>query len=157
MYIDDRWLYAEVGEVPDEMYAVPIGRGAIRREGRDITIVSTSYMARQASEAAEMLAGRGVESELIDLRSIKPWDQELVLGSVRKTGRLVVTDSAWRICGVAAEVAATVAGEVFRYLKAPVSRVTLPDAPAPTSQGLEHVYYPDARAIASAAEKLLLA
>ena len=156
MYIDDRWLYAEVGEVPEEMYSVPIGQAVIRREGQDVTIVSSSYMTQQAVKAAEVLEERGVGSELIDLRSIKPWDAELVLASVRKTGRLVVADGAWRTCGVAAEIAATVAGEVLRYLRAPISRVTLPDAPAPTSRALEHTYYPTAQAIVTSVEKLLV-
>lgn len=156
MYIDDRWLYAETAEVPEEMYSVPIGQGIVRREGRDVTIVATSYMMKQASKAAEALAERGVDSEVIDLRSIKPWDQDLVFASVRKTGRLVVADGAWRTCGVAAEVAATVAGGAFRYLKAPIARVTLPDAPAPSSRMLEQVYYPDAQAIIAAVEKLLV-
>jgi len=156
MYIDDRWLYAEVGEVPEEMYSVPIGQAAIRREGRDVTVVSTSYMTKQASKAAEILAERGVDSELIDLRSIKPWDAEVVLASVRKTGRLVVADGAWRTCGVAAEIAATVAGEALHHLRAPISRVTLPDTPAPTSRALEHTYYPDAQAIVTCVEKLLV-
>ncbi len=156
MYIDDRWLYAETAEVPEEMYSVPIGQGIVRREGRDVTIVATSYMMKQASKAAEALAERGVDSEVIDLRSIKPWDQDLVFASVRKTGRLVVADGAWRTCGMAAEVAATVAGGAFRYLKAPIARVTLPDAPAPSSRMLEQVYYPDAQAIIAAVEKLLV-
>lgn len=156
MYIDDRWLYDETAEVPEEMYSVPIGQGIVRREGRDVTIVATSYMMKQASKAAEALAERGVDSEVIDLRSIKPWDQDLVFASVRKTGRLVVADGAWRTCGVAAEVAATVAGGAFRYLMAPIARVTLPDAPAPSSRMLEQVYYPDAQAIIAAVEKLLV-
>lgn len=155
MYIDDRWLYAETGHVPQEMYSVPIGSAAVRRMGRDVTVVATSYMAVQSAKAAEILAERGIDVELIDLRSIKPWDRERVCASVQKTGRLVVADGAWRTCGVAAEVAATVASEAFHYLKAPIWRVTLPDAPAPVSAPLEQAYYPTADTIVTAVEKLL--
>ncbi len=156
MYIDDRWLYGETGEVPEQMYSVEIGKAAVRRTGKDLTIVATSYMAVQAAAAAEKLARHGIDVELIDLRSIKPWDQEMVCQSVSQTGRLVVADGGWATCGVAAEVAATIAAKVFDKLKAPISRVTLPDAPAPMSAPLEQVYYPDASTIITAVEKLLL-
>jgi len=157
MYIDDRWLYGETGEVPEELYSVPIGLAAVRREGRDVTIVATSYMAAQSHKAVEILSRRGIDAELIDLRSIKPWDRELVCGSVEKTGRLVLADGGWKTCGVAAEIAAAVAGEAFHHLKAPIVRVTLPDAPAAASATLEQVYYPDAHSVVAAVEKLLSA
>lgn len=155
MYIDDRWLYGETGDVPEEMFSVPIGSAAVRREGRDVTIVATSYMAAQSAKAVEILAERSVDADLIDLRSVKPWDRELVFASVQKTGRLVVADGAWSTCGVAAEIAAAVASEAFHYLKAPIVRVTLPDAPAPMSAPLEQAYYPDAHTVIAAVEKLL--
>ena len=157
MYIDDRWLYDEAGDVPEEMYSVPIGKAAIRRVGTDVTLVATSHAASLARKASTILEGRGIEAEVIDLRSIKPWDQECVLRSVRKTGRLVVADAAWKTCGVAAEVAATAAGELLDDLKAPIARVCLLDAPAPTSRSLERAYYLSVEAIVSAAEKVLVA
>lgn len=155
VYIDDRWLYGEVGDVPEEMYEVSIGAARIVYPGTDVTIVATSYMATQAVKAAGTLKQRGIDVELIDLRSVKPWDRELVCDSVKKTGRLVVADAAWATCGVAAEIAATVSSEVFTYLKAPVTRVTLPDAPAPMSAPLEKMYYLDSESIVTAVEKLL--
>jgi pyruvate dehydrogenase E1 component beta subunit len=155
MYIDDRWLYGESGEVPQEMYQVSIGLAAVRRPGTDVTIVATSHMSALAMQAAVTLEGRGIDPEIIDLRSIKPWDRECVFNSVRKTGRLVIADAAWKTCGVAAEVAATVAGEVFDDLKAPISRVCLPDVPAPTSAPLEKAYYIGASHIIAAVEELL--
>jgi pyruvate/2-oxoglutarate/acetoin dehydrogenase E1 component len=155
IYIDDRWLYSTTGEVPEEMYEVPIGQAVVRQEGRDLTIVATSYMAYLAGLAIQSLDEGGVSVELIDLRSIKPWDKELVLASVRKTGRLLIADGGWRTCGVAAEVAATIAEEALRYLKVPIVRVTLPDAPAPMSASLERAYYPTADVIVAAAERLL--
>jgi pyruvate/2-oxoglutarate/acetoin dehydrogenase E1 component len=155
MYIDDRWLYEETGNVPEEMYSVPIGTGVVRREGKDVTIVATSYLARQAEKAAEILARDDVNAELIDLRSISPWDEELVCSSVRKTGRLVVADGGWESCGIVAEITATVAGKVFEYLKAPIIRVALPNSPAPMSRPLEEAYYPNTRTVVTAVQKVL--
>lgn len=155
MYIDDRWLYDDRNETPEEMYEVPIGKGIIRRSGTDVTIVATSYMAAQAVIAADRLHEVGVEAEVIDLRSVKPWDETLVIESLRKTGRIVVADAAWKTCGVAAEIAATMAEKALKHLKAPIKRVTLPDSPAPMSPELEAVYYPDADTIITAVNDLL--
>lgn len=155
MYIDDRWLYGEVGDVPQEMYRVPIGSAAIRRHGRDATVVTTSFMAPRAVEAAAVLAREGIDLEVIDLRSIKPWDRDCVLRSVRKTHCLIVADAAWKTCGVAAEIAATISAEAFDSLQAPIARVCLPDVPAPTSGPLEETYYIGAADIAAAVEKTM--
>lgn len=155
MYIDDRWLYEEVGEVPEEIYEVPIGRAAIRRAGSDVSIVATSYMAAQAVTASKLLEQRGVDAEVIDLRSISPWDQDSVMCSVRKTGCLVVADAAWKTCGVAAEIAASVAEHAFDDLHAPIMRVCLPDTPAPASAPLERAYYTGAEDIVQAVERVL--
>jgi acetoin:2,6-dichlorophenolindophenol oxidoreductase subunit beta len=154
MYIDDRWLYDSVGEVPSEMYEVPIGAGAVRRSGSQLTIVASSWMVGQALAAADELRGRGLSAEVVDLRSIKPWDRQLVLRSVRKTGRLIVADGGWTTGGVGAEIAATVAHDAFDDLKAPVQRVALPDSPAPTSRVLEQAYYPTDKHIIAAAERM---
>jgi len=155
MYIDDRWLYEETGAVPEEMYSVPIGRGAIRRPGADVTIVASSYAAVQAVAAARMLEAEGIDAEVIDLRSLKPWDREMVFASVAKTQRLVIADGAWHSGGVAAEIAATVAEEAFDCLAAPIRRVTLPDTPAPMSKALEDAYYVRAHHIAAAVRQTL--
>lgn len=155
LYVDDRWLYEEVGEVPADPYQVPIGEAAVRRTGSDVTIVSISYMAKEAEAAAENLAVEGVDAEVIDLRTLKPWDKGTVLASVRKTGRLVVADPAWHTCGAAAEIAATVAEEAFDFLCAPVLRVTLPDAPAPTAHAQEEVYYRGRGDIVAAVQTLV--
>lgn len=155
MYIDDRWLYDETGGVPEEMYSVPIGRAAIRRPGTDVTIVASSYAASQAVSAARTLESEGIDAEVVDLRSLKPWDREMVFASVAKTQRLVVVDGAWRSGGVAAEIAAAVAEEAFECLAAPIRRVTLPDAPAPMSKALEDAYYVRAHHIAAAVREML--
>lgn len=143
IYIDDRYLYKLEGDVPEEMYSVPIGKGVVRKEGKDITLVSVSYMVLESLKAAHELAKEGVDVELIDLRTVKPLDEALLLESVKKTGRLVIADGGWKTCGIASEVSALIAESAFRYLKAPIKRVTLPDVPAPASSILEKEYYQD--------------
>ena len=155
VYIDDRWLYDDTGDVPEEIYEVPIGKAAVRREGRDVTIVSTSYMSIQAMKAAEELESQGVEAEVVDVRSLKPLDRKLILDSVSKTGRLVVADAAWMTCGFSAEISAIVADSAFESLKAPIVRVALPDTPAPMSRSLEKAYYPTATQLIAAVKRVL--
>lgn len=156
VFIDDRWLYNDVGPVPEEMYEVPIGSGIVRREGKDVTVVASSYMAAQAQRAAVRLEEIGIDAEVVDLRTVKPIDSKTVIESVKKTGRLVVADGGWAACGVSAEVAALVAeSDTINYLKAPVRRLALPPAPAPMSATLEQAYYHDADDIATAVRDLL--
>ena len=155
VYIDDRWLYDEVGEVPEEPYSVPIGKGKVVRKGHDVTLVAISYMTLEAIKAARHLEQEGIDVEVIDLRSLKPLDDDTVFHSVRKTGRLVIADAAWRTCGAAAEISARVMESLFTYLKAPILRVTLPDSPAPMSRILEKAYYVDAEHIISAVKRSL--
>jgi len=156
VFVDDRWLYHHEGEVPEELYSVPIGKGVIRREGEDVTVVATSYMVYEAIEASENLDKEGIDVEVLDLRSLKPLDENLLLKSVRKTGRLVIVDGGWKTCGVSAEISARIAeNDVFRSLRAPIIRVTLPDTPAPASSALEKVYYPRAERIVAAVRKIL--
>ncbi|HEY4675070.1 MAG TPA: transketolase C-terminal domain-containing protein [Candidatus Bathyarchaeia archaeon] len=156
MYIDDRWLYQQIGEVPEKLYSVPIGKGVVRRKGEDVTIVATSYMVHEAMKAAESLDKNQVDAEVIDLLSLKPLDEGLLFASVKKTGRLVIADGGWKTCGISAEISARIIeSDLFKMLKAPVIRVTLPDAPAPASKVLEKVYYPNAEKIARAVNKIL--
>jgi pyruvate dehydrogenase E1 component beta subunit len=156
MYIDERWLYQQVGEVPEELYSVPIGKGMVRREGEDVTVVATSYMVHEALKAAEILEKDKIDAEVIDLLSLKPLDENLLFTSVKKTGRLVVADGGWKTCGVSAEISARIMeSDLFKAMKAPVIRVTLPDSPAPASKALEKVYYPNAEKIVLAVNKVL--
>jgi pyruvate dehydrogenase E1 component beta subunit len=147
IYVDDRLLHKIEEPVPEEIYHLEIGKGCIRRRGKDVTITALSLMVHEALKAADMLAAEGVDAEIIDLRTVKPLDRELILESVKKTGRLVVADTGWQSFGVSAEIAALAAGEAFDYLKAPVLRVALPDCPAPASRILEDAYYPTANDI----------
>ena len=155
VYIDDRWLYTHIGEVPDRLYTVPIGKGIVRRQGKDATMVATSYMVQEAIQAAKMLEEEAIDAEVIDIRCLKPIDETLLVGSAKKTGRVVVVDGGWKTCGVGAEISALLAEKAFRYLKAPIARVSLPDAPAPASSELEKVYYPNASSIVSAVKEVL--
>lgn len=147
VYIDDRWLYDVEEEVPEEIYEVPIGKGAVPRKGKDITIVASSYLTQQAIKAANILDKKGIQAEIIDLRTIKPLDQDLILESVKKTGRVMVLDGGWKSFGVAAEVSAIIAEYAFSSLKMPIKRLALPDIPAPASKSLEEEYYIDAKKI----------
>lgn len=155
LYIDDRWLYEQTGPVSEKMYRTPIGKAALRRHGRDLTVVAISWMVQLALQAADELASHGVEAEVIDLRSLKPWDQSAVCESARKTGRVIVADPGWRTAGASAEIAATITEETFHDLRAPVERVTLPDTPAPSSRREEEAYYPQTSAIIWAALRVL--
>lgn len=155
LYIDERKLYGLVGDVPEEIYETPLGRGVIRRTGRDVTVAATSYMVHEALAASETLAAEGIDVEVFDPLTVKPLDEEMFLSSVRKTGRLVVADGAWRTCGLAAEMAALAAENVFDALRAPVRRVTLPDIPAPASHVLEQAYYVTADHIVAAVRAVM--
>lgn len=143
------------GDVPDGEHVVPIGKAAVRRKGGDVTLVSYAKSVHACLEAADQLAARGVAADVIDLRSIKPLDEDAIVASVRKTGRLVVVHEASRTCGVGAEIASIVAERAFDALKAPIRRLTGPDAPAPSSYALEQAFIPQAPAIVSAAMGLM--
>jgi len=155
IYIDDRWLHNLEDHVPDGIYNLPIGKAIIRREGSDVTIVAVSYMAHLAMEAAAQLKKNDINVEVLDIRTVKPLDKDLLLESVKKTGRLVVADGGWRSFGMAGEIEAVVFEEAFDSMKAPPVRVTLPDLPAPASRTLEKAYYPTADSIVKAVRKVL--
>lgn len=138
------------GEVPEDADAIPLGKAAVRREGRDVTLVSYAKTVGTCMAAADTLAATGIDAEVIDLRSLKPLDEDAILRSVAKTGRLVVVHEASRLCGVGAEISALVAEKAFASLRAPVLRLTGPDAPAPASFPLEQAFVPQADAIVAA-------
>jgi len=155
IYIDDRWLYNQEEVVPEETYEVAIGKGIVRKKGEDLTLVSSSYMVIESFKAAQELEEEGIDVELIDLRTVKPLDENLLLKSVKKTGKMVIADGSWKNCGISADVSALISEKGFKYLKAPVKRVTLPDSPAPASRVLEKKYYPDAKSIKAAIRELI--
>jgi len=151
LYIDDRWLYDDE-EIETPILEIPLQKiGPIcRREGTDVTIVGCSYSVQLAMEAAEKLQEENISCEVIDLRVINPLDMTLVRQSVSKTGRLVAVDGDWTNCGLAGEIIAGVTeSSAFSLLKTAPKRVTLVDAPAPTSKPLEQIYYPTSDLVAS--------
>lgn len=155
IYIEDRWLHAETGPVPEEPYEVPIGQAIVRRGGTDLTIVASSFVAAEALRAAGQLETSGIDAEVIDLRTIKPLDRETIVASVSRTGRLLVVDGGWKSFGVSAEIAAVASEHAWPVLRGPVRRLALPDLPAPASRSLEQAYYPRAAQIAAAAVEVV--
>ncbi|MDQ2083837.1 alpha-ketoacid dehydrogenase subunit beta [Xanthobacteraceae bacterium Astr-EGSB] len=155
VFIEDMGLYFVPAEVPDGDDTIPIGKADVKRPGRDVTIVTWSKMLGVALEAAARLAERGVEVEVVDLRTLTPLDTDAILTSVRKTGRLVVLHEATRTGGFAGEIAALVMEKAFADLKAPLRRVTGPDIPVPASPPLEKFYIPDADQVVAAIEEIL--
>ena len=143
------------GEVPDGDYEVPIGQARVVREGKDLTIVATSYMVHEALAAAERLAAQGVEAEVVDPRSLVPLDMATIVASVKKTHRVVVAHEAVRFCGVGAEIAAQITEEAFDYLDGPPLRVGAPFSPVPYSPVLEKAWIPGADQIVAKALSLV--
>jgi pyruvate/2-oxoglutarate/acetoin dehydrogenase E1 component len=156
LFFVDMALGYAAGEVPEGEHLVPIGKAAILRNGRDVTLISYAKTVHTCLDAAATLAERGISAEVIDLRSLKPLDEAAILASVRKTGRVVVVHEAGPMCGVGAEVAALVSEHAFDALKAPVRRITGPDVPAPSSYALEQAFIPQAPAIVEAATLLVM-
>lgn len=156
IFIEHRWLYNITGHVPEGMYRVPIGKAKTARTGEDITVAATSYMTLESLRAADILAKAGASAEVIDIRTLKPLDEDLILRSVEKTGRLMVVDSGYLTGGIGAEVAARVVEKAFHSLKCPVKRIGLPDCPGATSPGLTKFYYPRASHIVKAIKDILM-
>ena len=155
IYFEHKGLFPIKGDVPEGEHLVEIGKARIDREGTDLTIVSYSMMMHHAAKAADRLAAEGVSVELIDLRSISPWDKETVLKSVAKTGRLCVAQEAVKQGGFAAEVVATICEEGLEYLDAPIARVGAPFSPVPFARPLEQAYKVSADTIYDAVRKIL--
>nr|WP_325251328.1 alpha-ketoacid dehydrogenase subunit beta [Amylibacter sp.] len=156
MIFEHKLLYKMKGEVPEGRYTVPIGKAAVRREGRDVSIVATSIMVHKALEAAKTLAESGIDAEVIDLRCIRPIDRETVLASVRKTSRLVCVYEAVKTLGIGAEISAMVAeSDAFDYLDAPVLRLGGAESPIPYNPDLEKAAVPQVPDIITAVRDLL--
>jgi acetoin:2,6-dichlorophenolindophenol oxidoreductase subunit beta len=155
VFFEDKLSYGNSGPVPEGETLVPIGRAAIKRSGSDVTLVATSRSVADAMSSAQELSGDGIEAEVVDLRTLSPLDSELVVASVRKTGRCVVIDQGHRRFGAAAEIAALIMEEAFDSLKAGVLRVAAMDVPAPYSPPLEDLTLPGQERIVQAARALL--
>ncbi len=154
IFAEHALLYGVRGEVPDERYAIPFGQAKIRRPGGDVTLVGASRMVHVATGAAGILAERGVEAEVIDLRTLRPLDAAAVVESAKKTSRVVVIDEAWRTGGFGAEIASRVQEEAFDYLDGPVGRVGGVDVPSPYAGKLEAAVIPSPEKVAAAVRDL---
>jgi pyruvate dehydrogenase E1 component beta subunit len=148
-------LGGQRGEVPDEEYIIPLGTADVKRAGKDVTIVAAGMMVHHALKAAAELATEGVEAEVIDLRTLKPWDEATVLTSVARTGRCVVVDESYPVCGGASEWAACIGEKAFHALKAPIQRVSSAHVPIPFSPQLEKMVIPQPHDIVNAVRRTL--
>ncbi len=156
IFIEHKYLYRRIREnLPDEDYVVPIGKANLRRTGKDLTIITWGAMIYVAEEAADELASDGVSVEIIDLRSILPFDEEAILASVAKTNRVIILHEAPLTGGAGAEFAARIAEKAFDYLDAPIRRVAALDVPTPYSPPLEAAALPDTNRVLRTARELL--
>jgi acetoin:2,6-dichlorophenolindophenol oxidoreductase subunit beta len=154
LFFDHRWSMRKKEAVPEGFYSIPFGKGIYRRQGKDLTIVGTSHALHLGMDAIDKLAAEKITADVIDLRTIKPLDEEIILESVAKTGKLLVLDTGWSMGGVCAEIGCLVAEKGFSSLKAPIKRIGLPDVPTPAGYTLEQYYYPDEKKIAAAIREL---
>jgi pyruvate/2-oxoglutarate/acetoin dehydrogenase E1 component len=155
LYFEHKHLYRRIkGEVPEERYTTPFGKARLHREGDDVTVVTWGAMVYTADDAAGQLEGDGVSVEIVDLRTIIPWDKAAVLGSVRKTSKVLVLHEDTRTGGFGGEIAATIAEEAFEDLDAPVKRIGAPDTPVPFSPPLEKAFIPQVEDVAAALREL---
>ncbi len=156
VYLEHKWIYRRIKEhvTEDPDFTIPLGVAVVKREGSDVTIVSYGAMVHRALEAADNLAVRGVEAEVVDLRSIVPLDEETILRSIEKTSRALVLYESYRFLGVGAEVAAMIAERAFEHLDAPVLRLAPPNVPVPFSPPLEDAFLPQVSDIEAAVDRL---
>lgn len=156
LFFEHMYLYHGVrDEVPEGEHLTPIGRAEVRRAGGDVTVAAAAWMVHRALQAARQLAAEGIEVEVLDLRTLAPLDVPAILRSVEKTGRLVVAHEAWKIGGLGAEVAATVAEQAFGSLKAPIARVGAPHVPVPTHATIRRAFLPNAQDISDAVHTVM--
>lgn len=154
VFFDHKAMYNDKSDVPDGEFLIPIGVADVKRPGKDVTIIATSYQVHHSFEAAEILAKEGIDAEIVDPRTLVPLDKETILESVAKTGRAVIVHEACRTCGWGAEMAAVLADEGFDSLTAPIQRVTGLDCPIPYSRTLEPAMLPSVEGIVAACKKV---
>lgn len=154
-FMEAEIMYAEMGEVPEGEYLVPIGKAAVRREGTDVTIVSFNKMMKVAHAAADELAKEGISAEVIDLRTIRPLDHHTLVESVKKTNRMVVIDESWPFAGVSAEIAYEIQKYAFDHLDAPVIRVNSADTSLPYAPTLVDAYLPNPKKVIDAVKSVM--
>jgi len=155
LFAEHKLLYPVKGMIPEEDYTVPFGVADIKREGSDVSVVATLYMVHKTLTAAEQLSKEGISVEVIDPRTLAPFDKQTIVKSVKRTGRLVVVSEDSKTAGVSAEIAAVVAEEALDYLDASIKRVVEPDTPIPFSPSLEKFVIPDEKSIIRAVKEII--
>ncbi len=155
IFLEHKGMYDDMGEVPDEPYAIPLGKANVVRTGGDATIVALGLMVKHAMTAAKALEQEGIHCDVIDLRTTSPMDTKTILASVAKTGRLVIADEASPRCNIATDVSALVAQSAFESLKAPIRMVSPPHTPVPFAPGLEDAYVPSPASIQAAVTQVV--
>lgn len=155
IFSEDKTLYGTDGEVPDEYYTIPIGEADVKREGEDLTIVTIGKMLFVGLEVADRLKDDNVSVEVIDLRTVAPWDQETVIESVKKTGRLIIIDEANPHINTATDISSVVANKAFDYLDGPIKCICAPNTPVPFAANLEKLYIPDAEKVLTEAAEII--
>jgi len=155
LFFEHKVLYNTKGEVPDTDYTIPFGKADIKRSGKDVTVVATSWMVLKALEAAEILEKQGIDAEIIDPRTLVPLDKETIINSVKKTGRAVIVHEAHEVCGIGAEIAFIIMELAIDWLDAPVKRVTSAQAPIPYSSKLEKLTIPSVDRIIDAVKEVM--
>lgn len=155
MFLEHKVLYNTKGEVPDDDYTIPFGKADIKREGKDVTIIATSWMVLKALEAAKKLESEGIDAEVLDPRTLVPLDREAIIKSVIKTGRVVIVNEAHEFCNIATEISFVINEMAFKYLDAPIKRVTSRQSPTPYSRKLEQLTVPSEDRIIEAVKEVL--
>jgi len=155
IFMENEVLYNHKGEVPEEEFHIPLGLGDVKRAGKDVTLVAWSRSVTTSLAAADRLAKDGIDAEVVDPRTLRPLDEDLIFDSVRKTNRCVVVEEGWRYAGFGAEIADRVQRECFDDLDAPVVRVTAADVPMPYSKMLEKAFLPQPERVVEAAHQVL--
>ena len=156
VFMEGELLYAMKGEVPDsDDHVVPLGLAEVKREGRHVSILTHGKMVHTAMQAADQLAKDGIEAEIVDLRSLRPLDVDTILASVAKTNRAIYLEEGWSVCGIGAQVSATIMEEAFDHLDAPVLRVSQADVPMPYNKQLEKLAKPSVARVIEACDRVL--
>jgi len=155
IFMESEQMYSDKMMIPKTEYTLPIGEAYVKKEGKDATLVSFGKIMKVALSTAETLSLEGLEVEVIDLRTIKPLDEELILKSVKKTNRLVILEEAWPFCSIASEISYIVQKQAFDYLDAPIEKINVPDVPAPYAPNLIESWYPDVKKVSKAIKKTL--
>lgn len=154
IFLEHEMLYGSKGEVPEEDYSIPLGLAEVKRPGKDVSLISYSRMLTLCINAADQLAGEGIDAEVVDVRTLRPLDDETILNSIKKTHKAIIVEEDWKSVGMGAEIATRIADKAFDYLDAPVMRIAMAEVPMPYSKPLEQMALPSVDQIVAAARQI---